>query len=104
MPPAFATCIAVRHSAVDPTRLHLGRSLGLLATGNGTFIYVSRYVGTHDLGSGTVPLELLLCNVLRQPARPQLQEISRTESILLLVHLDQLGKVDRFGFVRDATD
>jgi len=41
---------------------------------------------------------------MRRPAGPQLQEISRTESILLLVRLDRLGMVDRFRFVGDATD
>lgn len=81
--------------------------LGSLPQANGTYIYVyrlSRPSRTHDLVSPTGPREWLLRHVLRQPVAPQLQEISRTESVLLFVRLDKLGKVDRFGFDGDATD
>ncbi len=80
--------------------------LGSLPQANGAKIYVyrlSRPVRTHDLVSGTGPGEWIR-RVLRQPSRPQLEEISHTDSILLLVRLDQLGKVDRFGLVDEATD
>ena len=54
--------------------------LGSLPQANGVHIYVyrlSRPVRTHDLVSGTGPGEWILLNVLRQPARPRLKEISR---------------------------
>jgi len=57
---------------------------------------------THDLVSDTAPGEWIRA-ALRQPSRPQLEDASRTDSILLLVRLDQLGKVDRFGFLGGAT-
>jgi len=79
--------------------------LGSLPQANGAQVYVyrlSRPMRTHDLVSGTGPGEWIRA-VLRQPSRSQLEEISRTDSILLLVRLDQLGKVDRFGFLDDAT-
>lgn len=80
--------------------------LGSLPQANGAHVYVyrlSRSMRTHDLVSGTGSGEWIR-SVLRQPSRPQLEEISRTDSILLLVRLDQLGKVDRFGFVNDSAD
>lgn len=81
--------------------------LGSLPQANGANIYVyrlSRHVRTHDLVSGAGPGEWMLRTVLRQPSRPRLEEMSRTDSILLLVRLDELGRVDRFGFVDDAID
>ncbi len=81
--------------------------LGLLPQANGTSVYVyrlSRPVRTHDLVTATGPSEWVRRYVLGRPSRPHLEEISRTEGILLLVRLDQLGKVDRFGFSGNATD
>jgi S1-C subfamily serine protease len=80
--------------------------LGSLPQADGALTYVyrlSRPVRTHDLVTATGPAEWVRRNVLGRPSRPQLEEISRTESILLLVRLDQLGRVDRFGFIGDAT-
>lgn len=80
--------------------------LGSLPQAKGAQVYVyrlSRPMRTHDIVSGSGPGEWIR-SVLKQPSRPQLEEISRTDGILLLVRLDQLGKVDRFGFVNDATD
>jgi hypothetical protein len=80
--------------------------LGPMPQANGapTYVYrLSRPVRTHDLVTATGPAEWVRRNVLGRPSRPQLEEISRTESILLLVRLDQLGRVDRFGFIGDAT-
>jgi len=96
-----ATVQSTRHDYTKADRL------GSLPQTNGTYIYVyrlSRPWRTHDLVSPTGPREWFLRHVLRQPVGPQLQEISRTESILLLVRVDKLGKVDRFGFEGDATD
>jgi hypothetical protein len=95
-------------AAVRTTRRDFDQAdrLGSLAQSNGAYVYVyrlSRPVRTHDLVSDTGPGEWIR-SVLRQPARPRLEEIRRTDSILLLVRLDQLGKVDRFGFVDNATD
>ena len=80
--------------------------LGSLPQANGKYVYVyrlSRPMRTNDLVSGTGPDEWIRA-LLRQPSRPQLEEISRTDSILLLVRRDRFGKVDRFGFVDDAID
>jgi hypothetical protein len=79
--------------------------LGSLPQANGTSTYVyrlSRPVRTHDLVMATGPAEWVRRIVFGRPSRPQLEEISRTDSVLLLVRLDQLGKVDRFGFIGDA--
>ena len=94
-------------AAVRTTRRDYDQAdrLGSLPQTNGAYVYVyrlSRPMRTHDLVSGTGPGEWIR-TVLRQPSRPQLEEISRTEGILLLERLDQLGKVDQLGFVDDAT-
>jgi hypothetical protein len=95
-------------AAVRTTRRDYDQAdrLGSLQEANGEYVYVyrlSRPMRTHDLVSGTGPGEWLR-KVLRQASRPQLEEISGTNSILLLVRMDALGKVDRFGFVDEATD
>jgi hypothetical protein len=105
------TAAGIRNDASLSAAVHTNRRdydqadrLGSLPQANGEYVYVyqlSRTMRTHDLVSGTGPGEWIR-TVLRQPSRPQLEEISRTDSILLLVRLDQLGKVDRFGFVDDA--
>jgi hypothetical protein len=80
--------------------------LGSLPQANGSFVHVyrlSRPVRTHDLVMATGPAEWVRRNVLGRPSRPQLEEIRRTDSILILIRLDQLGKVDRFGLVESCT-
>lgn len=75
--------------------------LGTLPQERGDGLYVYRLVGPiidHDLVSGDGPLDWIRVHVLAQKLPPQLRQVTRSRSILFLVHLDKNGKVDRFGF------
>ncbi len=74
-------------------------------SGEPIYVYrLTRPVRTHDLVVAEGPGEWIVRHLLRRPARPHLAEISRTESVLLLVRVDGRGRVDRFGFVGDSPD
>lgn len=70
---------------------------------------LSRVVLTHDLVVANGPLEELKAHLpswmaiyLGTESRVTLQPVQRSESSLLLILVDQSGKVDRFGFVDEG--